>query len=284
MKTQQIYSIVDAYAKRIESNKVDYSLKRGGLQRICESLEPGLTIVGGRPSMGCTSFVLSMAIELAKAGKCVLFYGHPHHKIEDKIIRYVGRKEGCSCPFLKDLPFHFAHMFYAEDFAALKSGLCEDIARLHPDYVFIDCLQDILVDNRLINSGMTPEEYLCRELRDLAYRKDIPIVAVARLNHNPEKRSGIEAKIPQLGDFNGGDLAYYAALAIFPYRPEYYHIYNDDRTGEDIRGYMYIYEGCDRAPWLEMRLRFDHHTARVYDPEQELWVDEDGNTPVDLPF
>lgn len=284
MKTQQIYSVVDAYAKRIESNKIDLSLKRGGLQRLCESLEPGLTLVGGRPSMGCTSFVLSMAIELAKAGKGVLFYGHPHHKIEDKIIRYVGRTEGCSCPFLKDLPFYFAHMFYAEDFIALKSGLCEDIARLHPDFIFIDCLQDILVDNRLINNGMTQEEFLCRELRDLAYRMEVPIVAVARLNRNPEKRSGIDAKIPQLHDFNGGDLAYYASLVIFPFRPEYYHIYHDERTGEDIRGYMYIYEECNRSPWLEMRLRFDHMHARVYDSEQENWVFPEKEEPANLPF
>lgn len=284
MKTEQIYSVLESYSNRQKAKEENSSVNKGGLQRLCEGLEVGLSLVGARPAMGSTSFVISMAIELAKAGKRVLFYGHPHHRIEDKISRYVGRKEGCSCPFLKDIPFYYAHMFYAEDFTALKSGLCEDIARLHPDYIFIDCLQDIPVDNRLINNGMTQEEYLCRELRDLAYRMEIPIVAVARLNRNPEKRSGVEAKIPQLHDFNGGDLAYYASLVIFPYRPEYYRIYHDDRTGEDIRGYMYVYEGCNRGSWFEMRLRFDHHTARVYDPEHELWVAEDGSTPSDLPF
>ncbi|MBR5677902.1 MAG: hypothetical protein IKX20_07175 [Paludibacteraceae bacterium] len=220
---------------------------------------------------------------MAKAGKRVVYYAHPHHKIADKISRYVGRTEGCSCPFLKDVPLYFAHLFHADDFHAIKTKLWDDVSEISPYCIFIDSLQDIVIDDRLISTGMTPEEYMCRELRDLAYMLDTRIVVADGLNLNTEERCGIEGKQPQLGDFWGGDLAYYAQKIIFSYRPEYYHIYNDERTGEDIRGCMYIY-GYNLGDCEGMKLRFDHHTARVYDPEHELWVAEDGSTPSDLPF
>ena len=283
MKTEQIFSVLEEYGKRNSNKKNTSTSGKGGLQLLCESLEVGLSIVGARPAMGSTSFVLSMALEMSKAGKRVLFYGHPHHNIEDKINRYVGRTEGCSCPFLKDIPFYFTHMFYAEEFQTIKASLKEDIIRLSPDCVFIDCLQDIPVDNRLIYGGMSTAEYLCRELRDLSYRMNVPVVATTRLNLNPEKRSGVEGKIPQIGDFRGGDLAYYASKVFFPHRPEYYHIYHDDRTGEEIRGRMYIY-GMGLGENTGMELRFDYKTSQVYDPAQKFWVADDGSTSSDLPF
>lgn len=93
----------------------------------------------------------------------------------------------------------------------------------------------------------------------------------------------MEGKIPLTGDFRGGDLEYYASKVYFPYRPEYYHIYNDDRTGKDIRGCMYIY-GSGLGNYTGMELKFDYRTFRVYDPERENWVSEDGSTQSDLPF
>lgn len=283
MKPEQIYAVLERYSIFQKAKEEKSSANKGGLQRLCESLENELTIVGSRPCMGTTSLMISMAIEMAKAGKRVVLYGHPHHKIENKISRYVGRTEGCSCPFLKDLPLYFTPIFQSEDFHIIKSKLWDVVRDISPDCIFFDSLQDIMIDDRLISAGMSPEEFICRELRDLANMLDIRIVVAAGLNLNTEERCGIEGKLPQLGDFRGGDLAYYASKIIFPYRPEYYHIYNDEHTGEDIRGYMYIY-GSNLGDCEGMKLRFDHHTARVYDPEQELWVDEDGNTPADLPF
>lgn len=283
MKPEQIYSVIGSYPYRLKAKKEDSSANKGGLQRLCESLEKELTIVGSRPCMGSTSLMISMAIEMAKAGKRVVFYGHPHHKIEDKISRYVCITEGCSCPFLKDLPLYFAPIFQSEDFYIIKSKLWDVVRDIRPDCIFFDSLQDIVMDDRMLSTGLSPEEFICRELRELAYMLDVRIIVAAGLNLNTEERCGVEGKLPQLGDFRGGDLAYYASKIIFPYRPEYYHIYHDDRTGEDIRGYMYIY-GSNLGDCEGMRLRFDHHTARVYDPEQELWVNENGDTPADLPF
>ena len=285
MKTQHIASVIDSYIARSEARYAKPSLKKGLLQILSESLQPGgLNLVGGRPGMGCTTLVLSMALELAKAGKCILFYGHPHHDIEARIMYYFGRRDTLSS-VLKELQFHYAHLFYTDDFQSLKSNLCEDIITLKPDYIFIDCIQDIPVDNRLVCNGMTGEEYICRELRDLAFRMEVPITAVARLNRNPEKRNGIDGKVPQLGDFRGGDLAYYASCIYFPYRPEYYHIYYDERTGEDIRDYMYVHNrNCNRN-WATAPLKFDVHTFSVYDPDQIKWINpEEEEDTSDLPF
>lgn len=283
MRTQQIYSVLESYSDRERAKEENSSMNKGGLQRLCESFGKEITIVGSRPYMGSTSLMISMALEMAKAGKRILFYGHPHHKIADKISRYVGRKEGCSCPFLKDVPLYFAYLLHEDDFHTIKSKLREEVRDIDPYCIFIDSLQDIVIDDRLISAGMTPEEFMCRELRDLAYMLDTRIVVAAGLNLNTEERCGIEGKLPQLGDFRGGDLAYYASKIIFPYRPEYYHIYHDERTGEDIRGYMYIY-GSNLGDCEGLKLRFDHHTARVYDPEHESWVSGDESESANLPF
>lgn len=280
MKTEQIYSVLESYSNRQKAKEENSSVNKGGLQRLCESLEIGLTIVGSRPCMGSTSLMISMALEMAKAGKRVVFCGHPHHRIEDKISRYVGRTKGCSCPFLKDVPLYFAHLIHANDFHIIKSKLWDVERDIRPYCIFIDSLQDIVIDDRLISAGMTPKEFMCHELRDLADMLDTRIVIAAGLNLNTEERCGVEGKQPQLGDFWGGDLAYYASKIIFPYRPEYYHLYHDDRTGEDIRGCMYIY-GSNLDDCEGMKLRFDYRTGRVYDPAQELWVKKEKE---DLPF
>ena len=283
MKTQQIYTVLEDYSNRQKLKGMVSSANKGGFQLLCEDIEDGLSIVGARPCMGSTSFVISMALELAKAGKRVLMYGNPHHKIEYKISRYVGRKEGCSCPFLKDVPFYYGHLFFADDFHILKARIFEDVIQLHPQYIFIDSLRDIIVDERLVSTSLSPEEFMCRDLRNLSYQIDIPIVAVAGLNRNTERRAGVEGKIPHTSDFRGGDLEYYASKVYLPYRPEYYHIYNDERTGRDIRGCMYIY-GSGLGNYTGMELKFDYRTFRVYDPERENWVSEDGSTQSDLPF
>lgn len=78
--------------------------------------------------------------------------------------------------------------------------------------------------------------------------------------------TGIESKIPQLCDFRGGDLAIYANQIYFPYRPAYYHIYYDAKTGEDIRDQMFVYAiGGVNGLNDEFRVTFDHMGGRVTD-------------------
>lgn len=279
MKTQQIFKDhIDVYfchyfQQQCEEQR-DLSKCKGGIQRLCESLEKGLTIVGARPCMGGTSLMLSMALEMAKAGRRVIYYAHPFHKIYKRIFRYINWKDSQeSCPINKDISFYYGNIFAPDDFHTIKSQLWDEVREIGPYCIFIDSLQDILIDDRLISAGMTPEEFMCRELRDLACMLDTRLVVAAGLNLNTEERSGVEGKLPLLSDFWGGNLAYYAQKIIFPFRPEYYHIYNDERTGEDIRGCMYIY-GNNLGDCDGMKLRFDYCTGRVYDPEQEQWISE----------
>ena len=298
MKAKQIFEghidipICDYYRHQNEKHN-DLSKQKGGIQRLCESLERELTIVGSRPRMGSTSLMLSMALEMAKAGYQVIYYAHPCQKIRERIAMYIDWKDGRKpCPIKEDIPFYYGNIFVSEDWHTIKSSLWDEVREIGPWCIFIDSLQDTVIEDRLINNGLSPEEFLCRELRDMADLLDARIVLAAGLNLNTEERCGIEGKLPQLGDFRGGDLAYYAQKIIFPYRPEYYHIYNDERTGEDIRGCMYIY-GSNLDDCEGMKLRFDYRTGRVYDPAQEQWVTEEKVAPKtndspsgesDLPF
>ena len=231
------------------------------MEQICDNLQKGLTLIAARPRMGASTFALSLALHIAKRGSNVLYCAHRQQQIPCILDRY--RKSEPDPDTLKDIPFFYAEMFYPRTFDDFRAVMWNYRSDMRLDYIFVDCLQDFEVDERFcVNQSF--EEYLCKNLRQLSYELCLPIIATTHLNRRPEYRSGIEGKIPQLGDLRGGDLALYATQIYFPYRPAYYHIYYDDKTGEDIRDQMYIFaNGGASGLNDEFRFTFDHMGGRV---------------------
>ena len=126
MKAKQIFEghidipICDYYRHQNEKHN-DLSKQKGGIQRLCESLERELTIVGSRPRMGSTSLMLSMALEMAKAGYHVIYYAHPCQKIRERIAMYIDWKDGRKpCPIKEAIPFYYGNIFVSEDWHTTK--------------------------------------------------------------------------------------------------------------------------------------------------------------------
>ena len=181
-----------------------------GMQLLCDKLRVGVNLIAGRPRMGCSSLAISMAVALAKQGRRVLFVTAHRQGFYSQISRNLAVEFGLDASKCSDLtaydaemsnikepieklPIRHMGMYYdwQDDYLSLRSLLRGEKRRNDMQYIFIDCLQDMSADSRLLN-GLTQEEYLCRNFRSLADELDVPIIAVTRLNNGPARRGVIE--------------------------------------------------------------------------------------------
>ena len=99
-------------------------------------------------------------------------------------------------------------------------------------------------------------------MKGLAKELDIPIIALSQLNRGVEARTGIEGKTPQLSDLReSGAIEQDADMVCFIHRPEYYRIFNDEKSGKDLRGLAQIIvakhrNGATDSIWLRFRGKY----------------------------
>lgn len=115
---------------------------------------------------------------------------------------------------------------------------------------------------------------ISRSLKMLAKELNIPIIALSQLNRGVENRlqgGDANSKRPQLSDLReSGAIEQDADIVCFIHRPEYYKIYSDPETGEDLRGVgEFIIAKHRNGPVGDVRLAFKADYAR-FAPKGEL--------------
>jgi replicative DNA helicase len=205
----------------------------GGLQR------SDLIIVAGRPSMGKTSFALSIAQNAAvKRGACVAVFSLEMAR-EALVLRMLAaeadvdsRRVHHGQSHSEDEERRIMHaigvlseaQIYIDDSPGVKIVEMRSKARrLHfehgIDLIIVDYLQlmagDTRTENRVQEIG-----YISRSLKGLARELNVPVVVVSQLSRQVEWRSSHK---PQLSDLReSGSIEQDADIVMFIYRDDYY--------------------------------------------------------------
>jgi len=220
-------------------------------------MQPGnLIIIAGRPGMGKTSVAWHIAGEQATNGVPVGFFSLEmsdreliHKMIASRVSVDTGvvRRGSLGVEGWKrmdaELPAMAALPIQMND----KSGLTVNqivavgknwIRKKGVKVIYIDYIGKIRTHDAGQKFGTREQEvsYIASRLKDFAKQMNVPVVLLAQLSRDVEKRGG--DKRPMLSDLReSGAVEQEADVVIFPYRPEYYGIISDEDGNALPTGY-----------------------------------------------
>ena len=260
--------------------------KTGGLNN------SDLIIIAGRPAMGKTAFVLSMAKNIAVnfRNPVALFSLEmsnvqlvnrlisnvceiPSEKIKSgQLAAYEWQQLDYKLKDLLDAPL------YVDDTPSLSVfELRTKARRLVREHgvriIIIDYLQMMNASGMAYGRRLEEVSTISRSLKGLAKELNIPIIALSQLNRGVESREGLEGKRPQLSDLReSGAIEQDADMVCFIHRPEYYKIFQDDK-GNDLRGMAEIIIAKHRNGAVgDVLLRFKGEYTRFQNPDDDMVI------------
>ncbi len=262
---------------------------------------PDLIIIAARPSMGKTAFVLSMAKNMAidrKIPVAIFSLEMSNVQLVNRLIMNVCEIEGEKIKtgkFTKEesrrlntkINIMKGTPLYMDDTPSLSifelRSKARKLVREHDvKLIIIDYLQLMNAQGSSFGSREQEVAIISRNLKALAKELDIPIIALSQLNRGVEARQGIDGKTPQLSDLReSGAIEQDADMVCFIHRPEYYHLYNDEKTGKDLRGLAQIIiakhrNGATDSIWLRFRGKY----AKFQNEGEAVDADEMATIPV----
>lgn len=247
-----------------------------------------LVIIAARPAMGKTAFVLSMAKNIAvDRGIPVAMFSLEMSNVQlvNRLMMNVCEIEGDKIKTGKLSQDEWNKLdsritalqgapIYVDDTPGLSVFELRSKARKlkrehHIEMIIIDYLQLMNANGMQFGSREQEVSIISRSLKGLAKELDIPIIALSQLNRGVESRTGVEGKKPQLSDLReSGAIEQDADMVCFIHRPEYYHIYTDDK-GNDLRGLgMIIIAKHRNGATDEVLLRFRSKFAKFQNRDE----------------
>ena len=218
-----------------------------------------LVIIAGRPAMGKTAFALSLAKNIAVDARIPTAF----FSLEMSNVQLVNRliSNVCEIPGNKMLngqlsPDEWSKLdknmgtlngapLYIDDTPGLSIFELRTKARRlvkekDVKIIMIDYLQLMNANGMKFGSRQEEVSKISGSLKGLAKELDRPILALSQLNRTVENREGLEGKRPQLSDLReSGSIEQDADMVLFVHRPEYYHIFEDEK-GNNLRGMAQI--------------------------------------------
>ena len=239
---------------------------------------PGeLCVIGARPAMGKTTFLLNLiSYMLGQKIPVGLFSAYDNLNV-NYLSRILSTIKKTNRPHNYEQSINFIRETALEDiplYLNLKQRM--NIAYLRENAIkqqkekgirclFVETIQSFF-ENEENGTSKEGTENVCRELRILAQELNIPIIITSGLNRGPENRPGVDGKIPQIRDLRYGDsIECYADKVCLLHRPEYYDILLDDE-GYDQRGILRVIIAKNTyGPTGEFRLKYDKERGQITD-------------------
>lgn len=297
---KQDYTQIDPIIKQAEAIITKAASSSGGITGVPSGYtrldeitsgwqESDLVIIAGRPAMGKTSFALSIAKNVAVDYRVPTAF----FSLEMNNVQLVNRliSNVCEIPgskllsgqlnkddwdrFDKRLRKLIGAPLYVDDTPALSIFEFRTKARRlvrekGVKLIMIDYLQ--LMNASGIRFGNRQEEIstISRSLKGIAKELNIPILALSQVSRKVEEREGAEGKRPLLSDLReSGAIEQDADMVLFVHRPEYYHIYSDEK-GNDLHGKAQIIIAKHRKGATDdVLLSFRGEYTRFSNPDQD---------------
>ncbi len=232
----EVYDRVDRMSQRgdeimgVPTGLIDLDRLFGGLQK------SDLLIVAGRPGMGKTGFMLSIAKNAAQKHKKHVAVFSLEMSNEQLVQRLIAQETGIDTQRLRtgkladdEWPLFThaievlsdTHIFLDDTPAITPLQLRTKCRRLHLEYgldlVIVDYLQLMSGDTR-IDNRVQEVSYISRNLKVLARELNVPVLAAAQLSRAVEQRSD---KKPVLSDLReSGSIEQDADIVMFIHRPD----------------------------------------------------------------
>jgi replicative DNA helicase len=248
-----------------------------------------LIILAARPGMGKTALALTMLRNAAVDFQKPVAIFSLEMSATQLVTRLIASESGLSSEKLKkgQLEEHEWAQLHSKIQKLAKAKIFIDdtpslpvfelkakCRRLHSKHniemIVIDYLQLMRGDDTGNKNGNREQEigYISRSLKGLAKELNIPIIALAQLSRDVEKRGG--DKKPQLSDLReSGSIEQDADMVGFIWRPEYYKLGDQGFDGDPNQGEVIIAKHRN-GPTGEAKVRYIANLAKF-----ENW-DEDG--------
>ena len=233
-----------------------------------------LIVVGGRPAMGKTAFMTSIALNIAKTSPLLYITlelsakqitnrfmaaisNVPAHKLSQQLLEaHEWNLLDQGLKNLNELQLYVLDN-RNKDIASIRLHCEKQIRENEIKVIMVDYLQ-LLSSDRHRRSREIEVSYVCRELKNIAREYNVCIILSSQLNRSVENRYGVEGKRPQLADLReSGAIEQDADKVLMLHRPEYYKIMEDER-GNSLIGIAEVIIAKNRnGATTDIRLRFN---------------------------
>lgn len=212
-----------------------------------------LIILAARPSMGKTTLMLQLALNLQDQNYVTAIYSYEMSK-EQLMHKVLSNRCEVNSENITNGNLNLSEYERLKAFRKSKTPLYISDKIITIDALFNQCIKlkgkisclmidylQLITVNSEIKRGMNREQevsYISKKLKQIAKEVNIPVIALAQLSRSVASES---SKIPELHHLReSGSIEQDADVVLFPHRPEYYGMLQDE-NGESLEGIAFLY-------------------------------------------